>query len=459
MRRVWLFWLLAALLPLTAVHAQVEGWSSGCDSAAVPAIAATTSHLDYSAACQQYLACRAANDDAVCQMQTLLALESSCADDPLCRLRARLYAAAISMPDPTYASPFTLENAADLPPILISALTHFESGDYAAAGADYQSITTDISYHPLIPLSMGLAAEAGGDAEAARRYYDNGISQVLLYPFAYYVRGDFLARSGAVEEAAADFENLRQSADAYGLTLPEELKLAYPISLIAFEQWLAYPVFFTSGSTAGSGATDESLMEAQPVEIAIVSDGTRLITHGLGRFLGEQGDIPAYLNFAVDENGGFYYDNVYTDDYGTWGDHITMTPDLPMQVAETVTVFEASASARSLLAPADQPDPRSSFDVTRCEDGALSRVSVGMGVHGYFANTIALYDTPGGTPTGDQLEALTILEGPQCVGDQVWWRVQNANDPTMIGWAAENEGTEYRIASFGAPGIPPMRGQ
>jgi tetratricopeptide (TPR) repeat protein len=463
MRRRWLFLsLVFTIVRLSTIYAQTDDWATGCDTDALPAIAATTSQLNYAAACEMYNSCLGDADASICQMRVLLDLESRCTND-LCRIRARLYASAILLPDISYANPFTLENSSDLPPILLSALTHFESGNYAAAVADYQSITTDISYHPLVSISAGLAAEAEGDADQARATYDRTMAQIVADPFAFYVRGSFFSRMGFAEEAAADFANLLNLAsDPEMVILTEELAKTYPVEQIPFEQWMAYPVYFEGGSLDGNWASDESQLEAYPIEIAIVSSGERLITRGLGRLFDKP---PLYLNLAAQFGGIYYFQPGFVYDFDDWTASISLNlATQPVVITEEGFGYESGASASYLIAPDDQPDPRVSFETLRlCPNGVISRLTIGdeasWGIADYPSVGWTIFDAPKGNPIGEFDWKIRVVGGPECIDDQAWWRVESTTDDALNGWVPENDGNSYLLLNANPPPIPEMAAQ
>lgn len=458
-RGLLLLLLLFAYLP---AQGQAATWASGCDAAAVEAIAGTTTELDFTAACQTYQQCLAEKDFAVCELQTLITLEANCADD-LCLLRSRLYTAALGLPNPAYASPFTLENTSAIPEILIAALTHFEAGDYAAALAAYQSITVDISYHPLVPLSLGLVSEAARDVAVARGYYDRALAQVIAYPFAFYVRGSFFARMGFAEEAAADFANLLNlESDPVLETLTERLAETYPVEQIPFEQWMAYPVYFEGGSLDGNWASDESQLEAYPIEIAIVSSGERLIARGLGRLIDK---LPLYLNLALQFGGIYSFQPGYVHDFDDWTASISLNlATQPVVVTEEGFGYESGVSASYLIAPDDQPDPRVSFETLRlCPNGVISRLTIGdeafWGIADYPSVGWTIFDLPNGNPIGEFDWKIRVVGGPECIDDQAWWRVESTTDDALNGWAPENEGKSYLLLNINSTSIPEMASQ
>lgn len=445
--------MLIIALPLTPAQSQAEGWEHGCDSAAVSAIAATTSQLDYEAMCQGYSDCHY----TLCWLEAPLAAESAC-EDELCHTRVWLYAAAVRILEPNLM--WFNPEADKLPDLLISALDAFEAGDYAAAQDIYQSIPYEVSFHPLLKLSAGLAAEANGDDAAALALYDESATRGETYPIVFYVRGSLFARWGQSEAAAADFGTFRKyiASDTELDATAETVAEAYPISDLPFEAWLAYPVLVFGTGPGGDGAGDLTLMPPNPVRMARIEDGARLVVESTTGFSLFAHGAPHYLLLSQNDNGVHHTRNVLTNGYQDEGGDIQF--DLTSQPAtgtESWLVFESRGSAYNLLAPEGQPDPRDQLDVFRCEGGAITRLKVGEQGYSLGFRGVPMMDAPAGHATGavagdaiTESREFTVLQGPECRTDQAWWQVENDFDGA-VGWIAENEAFRYLVLPIECP--------
>lgn len=446
--------MLIAAFPVIHAQAQIEeGWEYGCDSAAIPAIAATTSQLDYEAMCHQYLEC---GGGPLCLVEVSLNAESAC-EDNLCQSRVRLYSVAMAIFD--QVTMLRSPGAGQLPDLVLTALDAFEAADYTAAQEAYLSVPYEVAFHPFLTFSVGLVADASGDNAGALTIYDESATQTETYPFVFYVRGDMFARLGQVEAAGADFATFEDyvAADPELTAIASQLAADYPISDLTFEDWQVYPVLYSGGGPGGGWAYDETLTEPSAFRLAYIEDGARLVVEGVppGVPLFDF-PPPRYMLMSQDEDGNYQTAMMYTDDYGVWGVDVTL--DLSSGIGmQSTLVFESGTMRYYLIAPEGQPDPREQFDVFRCEGGAITRLTVGA--QGYLAgfDGAALTDQPAGEATGEEIERFSgfiVLQGPECVGDQVWWQVES--DSGAVGWIAENEGIEYRLLTNEAVPIPPL---
>ncbi|MBC8172103.1 MAG: hypothetical protein H7X77_10540 [Anaerolineae bacterium] len=97
MMRSILLSVLLLLVMIASVRAYQTPSQHGCDAEHLPGIASTTTSLDYTAACATYSTCLGEGvASELCQMRVVLMLESGCTDR-LCEIRARLYAATITI--------------------------------------------------------------------------------------------------------------------------------------------------------------------------------------------------------------------------------------------------------------------------------------------------------------------------------------------------------------------------
>ncbi len=460
-----LFWICMVIImvmpkPIAAQNAS-EGWTTGCDSQAQPAIAATTK-LDYGAACKTYTACSAdGGTDGICQMRAFMILHDGCREEH-CETEAALYAASITIfSDLYYVVMWKGEEVkTQLTTAVIQALKSFQAGDYDQSVKSFLSVPSDIYLHPMIPLSAGLVYEAVGKSDKALAHYNWAVQTSYLQPLSYYVRGKALAATQLHDhESAIDFSLLAQYTvdDKDLVSLVKPLIKAHPFPSALFEKWTTYPV--VTKALWGGGVYDESQADSRPVMIAKLDGGKKLAVQNLSQLLNQlYRYLPKtlVLNQLEDQTYGF---NVsYMDDYGTWGGYIKV--DLasnPVQVTEEDYQFESGLTTAFLASPANKPDPRLSFDGMICPHSALSRLQVGKEGHALEIMGMdgpALFDAIGGKQIGT-IDTFSVLEGPKCQNDHAWWKIKL--DDGKTGWAIESEDTAYQLFPADDTLIPPFK--
>jgi dipeptidyl aminopeptidase/acylaminoacyl peptidase len=113
---------------------------------------------------------------------------------------------------------------------------------------------------------------------------------------------------------------------------------------------------------------------------------------------------------------------------------------------------DGSGLTRLTGSPEDEDFPDWMISAPDCSAG-WTRLSVGsraVVTPGDFPNRVRSEPEVGDNITQMLYPGaiIKILEGPVCVDDLVFWKVENAAIPGSVGWTAEGDGKEYWLAPY-----------
>lgn len=80
-----------------------------------------------------------------------------------------------------------------------------------------------------------------------------------------------------------------------------------------------------------------------------------------------------------------------------------------------------------------------------CGSGLPSRLALALEIN--ISNDVYMYDSP----NGSQVILMSkntdwyIIDGPICKGNFMWWKMQSADNPLIIGWTIESSDSEYYL--------------
>ncbi|MBL8164321.1 MAG: hypothetical protein JNJ61_20200 [Anaerolineae bacterium] len=469
MGRVCLFVLLF-VMPFQPVFGQQQSWwEDGCDPRAAALIEPTASQVDYVAACASYRQCDPnGQGDFLCQMRAAAVLMGQCpADDDICRKTAMLYAAAILAFDLPFGESIDWEPSDSIQQAMPLGLRLFQEEDYVGALAAFQMVEFDPDYgDSAFPFSRAIVYEMLRQPEAALAEYERIFSVYFAHPLAWYARVQYYAALGRIDEASFDVAALVEHTKNIPelQTLIQPLAEQYPLNPAIVRDWLSYPVMSIGTGVAGAFYTDMTLEPARPVRLGIFDALDSMFVIGVSRVFGlyQPEEFLRVQLIKRDAFGGYglsyptYWEN-------TGGMTLTPSGDI-FEGNEFISYFEGGAFVYFLLAPIDAPDPRSGINGQRvCPNGPLSRAKVGMIVTTPGPGSgKPYYDAPGGQAL-QELNRMTLISGPTCIGEVAWWQGQDENGNT--GWIPENRGMEYAFNMAASdenrliycPSAPPKR--
>jgi hypothetical protein len=111
---------------------------------------------------------------------------------------------------------------------------------------------------------------------------------------------------------------------------------------------------------------------------------------------------------------------------------------------ERLSVGEAGGGLSYIIVPDDAPDPRLAIRGRYCEGGVISRLRPGMyATEAGFSQTARVSAVPGGETSQELENFFSVKENPVCVGDVLWWQIEDTNGNTA--WHPENEGNQYLL--------------
>lgn len=437
--------LLVLSVPITA-NAQEAGWATGCDSAARPVIAQTTTAFDYAAACAVYDICMQTfeADSSLCQMQFAIDIIQQCAeDDAHCQTRALLYSAAVTVFD----FPFIDVWPSDAPDFVHSQipaiLSRVEQGEFRQALADLQALKARYA-HPMVSFSMGLLHTLLGENAAALTNYDETLAYYYRLIPAYYARGSLFASQGMTSRAALDFWMLHQflsidpALGAFSAVLVER----YPFDAALNQSWIRYPVQQLDAGVVGQFVVDKTDQPAEPVTLAFYLDGELLLASNLSVLFRayEQERFPEWL--VLQRIGDQTYQFAWPE-LGEGPTGITLTFSAAAgEGIEEISFFEGYRSASFRLLPASLPDPRADLPGIRCPGAALSRLYAGGQAVSPSVNGTRFFDQPAGSLV-DGLDGghppLDVIAGPLCQEGLAWFQVRLSDKRTF--WTPESDAT------------------
>ena len=442
-----------------------------CEAPAAQAqVAATSTRFDYAGACMAYQDCIRGGELTPCQLDALKVLLEICpADDGICQQTAILYTASIQSFLALDVWGADLSVQATILGKVVSGLTDFQRGDYAAARDDYDLGSAQNVGSHMLALARAVADQAMGKPADALPELNAGLNIAPADPLLHLVRAQVFVALGDTDQASIDAELLRQytANDPERAAVIAPLIAPYPFDQSKLQSWLLYPVKEWGSSPGGSGSTDQSQDAPRPILIALYHHDSVLLAVNLqqsGALLAcyEQDICP---NWIVLTGADQDFDLAHSPDADTsLHIHLNRLGDVWVD-QEDGQVVDGSWRNNFLLAPAGAPDPRADLEGERC--GVISRLQPGMlGVSFYETfdqGTIPVYAAPSAaadplTMTSGYLSLMGVAE---CHDNVLWWPVKEDTRGT-VGWTPENDGSHYLLTPpddrqplpFYCPGTP-----
>jgi hypothetical protein len=274
-------WVIAGALPARGQGYVFGDVHSACDGAILDAIEEASPHVDYHAACEQFLACTAAGREInVCQFEVAGRLLELCeVDDVPCRNEALLHVAALTIYGPLWDYRNIFGCLWDIGGQFPELLHLFSAGSYNEAAGVFDQLRNAqerFCVQPMHSYIDGLIDEARGLATSSLQLYADSVESSELNPTpALYSYGMLLGQLGHIFEASIAGEQLRRFLTA---TAPEVLPSMsllleqYPLDRSAFTSWIAYPVAISSGGNNFAGLQDLTLEPGIPITIGQYAD-------------------------------------------------------------------------------------------------------------------------------------------------------------------------------------------
>lgn len=438
----------------TPAHAQRnQYWDDGCDARVIDAIADTTDTLDYRQACADYQECLS-NELPICQFYAFQRMLEQCpVEDQQCHDGAILFAAAIlafDYPAGEWTDWVPPQTVIDGVP---AGLAAFWDDDDAAALAAYQLTSPEDHYLDIaMPLSRAVLYQRLDQPDMALVEYDTIFGFVFTDPLARYVRSQFYAGLGRLEEASFDVAALDtfEMADPALNEFVESLQAQYPLDDSIFQDWLYYPLTASSQYVVNE-VNDLSLVPPRPVRLGVYEDLNLVVTIGLKNWTSDgfsgSDDILQILHRTDDPTRFTLTYPAYWENYGAIS--VTQVAENVFRGFEEIGFFEGYGAWEFMLAPADAPDPRLALNEKRyCEGSVISRLAIGAVVTGIDYSDrfpLLMTDTPDGAVIGDVKVPhegyITVVGGPECVGEVTWW--EGIHTDGTRGWFGEHVDTMY----------------
>lgn len=379
-----------------------------------------------------------------CIQPTTLDLVQACRSENLedCEIRAAYYALILfNVLYGTGLSPLADNAISDL----LEAIHKADQGDIDTAILLFENVTLDLDYVPeyALELGLGLLHLQQGDLEDALEQFNKSIALEYDNPLAYYFRGLVYRQLGNEDYAIPDFYTYDAMVD---LNLKRFLPLSsFSLRFSELESWMVYPVF--GHSTYGYEYEDRTLNTAYPILISWLNDGKILAVSDLMQRKYEQ--TPKILFLEQDEtNPTRYLLDMNQQDYGglsreTYYLSVNVLPNRITFYAE-IWHSEGIELIGSTVLPSTEANIRDTVENRPCDGLALSFIEIGDRLRQSYWEPIRLLDEPPAN-TGmieltdkdfdDPKNGVTVLEGPVCYDNQVWWQVSNGE---VSGWIAES---------------------
>lgn len=419
-----------------------------------------TSELNLQTACQQYISCSYEQD---CLGQLIVSTLQQCWAKNLnyCEERSTLYAIAITDGKNFY------NLSGDVDPLLTS-VSAFDAGDYAAAAKAIESAmtTNPERYFPFYThyLALGIIHSASGNHELALQNYNEAINIHFFSPLTFYFRGRLYESMGNTDHAYRDYYTYNELASSY---LKSVLPLDYfTYSLPEAENWMAYPVLSRGDGIVAISIEDLTLQPNFLAQIAILDNGRTLAVSNFSTEI-----LFMYPNFASPNILFLEQNEVDSQRYTLtmiYQDHPSSTAlEFHMRIfphyaeyIETTSFFEGEGVTSGVLFPSGEPDPRLNIDNRPCAGLAISHIQLGDEVVGNYVDGDGFWIMKT-EPTDDSdrvfenpqayfekrtnSEQFIVQDGPVCSDDAIWWRIASGE---IEGWMPESYKTSYFMMPF-----------